>query len=181
MKCVICKKDLSFEELDSYSFRDRGNKLEPICNKCNKNSLKSNKSKFIRRNRNIASKPFGLWIFPIVVFLLNLYYWYPVYSGRWESIDSIFEISLFSCFFWINVILTFVGIYAVTIGFHRAKNWARLYEIAYLSYSSFWAIVSMFIMRWQVIEHYIYLIIYIVLTTFLLLSPIEEYFKKNKI
>ena len=178
MKCVICKKDLSLEEINSYSFKDRNNKLELICKNCNKDSIRGNRFKLMKESKNITSKPLGIWIFPAIIFMLNLYYWYPVYTGNWESIDSIFEASLFSGFFWINIILTFIGIYAVTIGFHRAKNWARLYEIGYLSYSSFWALASMFVMRWQTIEHYIYLIIYLILISYLLMSPIKEYFKK---
>ena len=126
--------------------------------------------------RRDGERPIGLIIFPIVIIIFNLYYWYPVYMGAWEWIDDIFMPTPFIIFFWINVGLSVIEIAMVTIGFYYRNNWARRYEIGYLSYSSFWAFYSIFFMQWQILEHYGYLILYVVLIIYLLLSDIKNYF-----
>ncbi len=178
MKCKNCGKKINLEDINSYSFKDKNNKLVAICNDCNIEKKEVEKIKTKKDKPKL--RPIGILIFPIIIIIFNLYYWFPVYSGNWEPETSIFSTSLFAIFFWFNVILVIIALYAVTIGFFYAKNWARLYEIGYLSYSSFWAIISMFVIDWQVIEHYIYFIIYIVLIAYLLQSPIKEYFKPKK-
>jgi hypothetical protein len=64
----------------------------------------------------------------------------------------------------------------VTIGFYYRNNWARRYAIGYVMYSSFWAFYSMFIIQWQIIEHYLYLILYVMLISYLLMSDVRVYF-----
>lgn len=124
----------------------------------------------------IKDRPIWIWIFAVVIILFNLYYYYPVYTGTWEHIDSIFTISGWALFVWFNLILAIVELYAVTIGFYRRRPWARIYEIGLLSYSSFWAIMSMYVMRWQIYEHYGYFVMYLILISWLLMSPAKEYF-----
>ena len=178
MKCKKCGKKINLEDIDSYSFKDKNSKLEAICNECNIEKQEVEEIKIKKDKPKL--RPIGIIIFPIIIILFNIYYWFPVYSGNWEPETSIFSTSLFAIFFWFTVILVIIALYAVTIGFFYAKNWARLYEIGYLSYSSFWAIISMFVIDWQVIEHYIYFIIYVFLIAYLLQSPIKEYFKFKK-
>lgn len=173
MKCVNCGQNINLMNLDSYSIRNEKDKLIITCNNCNDKhkKIKTLKTVSIKKDR-----PYGIWIFAFIIIILNLYYWYPVYSGNWESINLIFDFSPFMIFFWFNIILVLIEIYAVTIGFYNAKKWARYYEIGYLSYSSFWAIMSMFVIRWQVIEHYLYFLIYVILIVYLFLTPIKRYF-----
>lgn len=178
MKCKICGKKINLEDINTYSFKDKNKKLVAICNECNIEKQEIEKIKPIKNKPK--PRPIGILIFPIIIILLNIYYWYPVFSGNWEPETSIFSTTLFAIFFWFNVVLIIIALYAVTLGFFKAKNWARFYEIGFLSYSSFWAIISMFVMDWHVIEHYIYLIIYIILIVYLLQSSTKEYFKHIK-
>jgi len=124
--------------------------------------------------------PIGIWLFAVVIIIFNFHYWilYPAITGEHPSISIILSLNPIAFFFWSSLILSIVEIYAVTYGFFKAKNWARLYEIGLLLYSSFWAIMSMFVMRWQVIEHYIYFVMYVILIIYLLMSPVKEYFVK---
>jgi len=179
MKCIKCGKNINLGNTDSYILKDNNNQLALICNECSFEKQETKKTK-INENKKII-RPIGIMIFPVIIILFNIYYWFPVYSGNWEPESSIFSISLFAIFFWFNIILVIIELYAVTIGFFNAKNWARQYEISYLSYSSFWAIMSMFVIDWQVFEHYVYFIIYVVLISYLLQSPIKEYFTSKKL
>jgi len=128
----------------------------------------------------IKDRPLGIWLFAVVIIIFNLYYWYPVYTGTWPFFHLIFTFSRLAFLFWSSIILTIIELYAVTYGFYNAKNWARLYEIGYLSYSSFWAILFMFVVRKQVIEHYIYFVLYVILIMYLLMSFTKEYFGKKE-
>ena len=121
----------------------------------------------------------GIWIFAVVIILFSLYYYYPIYSGTWEYMDSLFELSARSLVYWIDIILTVIALIAVTYGFYKAKNIARLYIIFYLLLASFWALISIFIMRWQIFEHHIYFIIYVILLMYLNLSHVKAYFGNN--
>ena len=124
----------------------------------------------------IKGKPIWIWLYATSVIIFNIYYYYPIYSGTWNYIDSLFFLSEWSIFVWFNIILSLIEIYAVTIGFYKGLNLARLYEIYYLIYSAFWANISIYFMRWQIFEHYIYFVLYVVLICWLLLSPVKEYF-----
>ena len=130
--------------------------------------------------RYIKDRPIWIWLFAIVIIFFDLYYYYPLYTGTgaWKHIDSILTFSEWSIFVWLNIILTIIELFSVTIGFYKRLNWARLYEIGYLSYSAFWANVSIYLMRWQIYEHYGYFVLYIILICWLLMSPAKEYFVK---
>ena len=119
----------------------------------------------------------GLWILVAVILLVQLYYWYPVYTGTWEEMDSLFEFSAWGLFVWLNIFLDIILVISITYGFYKRRNWARVYTIAYFVYSSFWAIISMFVWGEEVILHYIYFIVYVVVIGYLLLSHVKDYFK----
>ena len=122
------------------------------------------------------NKPIDIAIFPIIIILFNLYYWYTLYTGTWVIINQIFTPTPLTIFLWINIALTTIEIYMVTYGFHKRKNYARIYEIAILTYSSIWALTSMYILQLQIIKHYLYLILFITLTVYLLMSKTKKYF-----
>jgi hypothetical protein len=124
----------------------------------------------------MKNRPMGILIIPVFIILFILYYYYPIYTGTWENFESIFTFSGWALFVWFDIFLTIVAVYAVTYGFYKVKNWSRLYIILYLSLSSFWALISMYVMKWQVYEHYFYLIIYVVIIIYLLMSHVKEYF-----
>ena len=120
-----------------------------------------------------------LWILTAVIILFEIYYWYPVYTGQYEHIDLVFTFSRLAVLFWSSLVLDIVLLYAITFGFYRRKNWARLYTILYFSYSGFWALVMMFIVRWKVYERYVFFIFYVLVIMYLLLSHVKEYFGKT--
>jgi hypothetical protein len=43
--------------------------------------------------------------------------------------SSMFELSFWGFVIWFNIILEIIGIYAATVEFYKAKNWARLFTI----------------------------------------------------
>lgn len=127
-------------------------------------------------------KPRGLTIVSFLFIFLVVYYYVlsPVFTNRINQVPEVlFSLSLFSFLSWTDIILSSIGIIAVTYGFSHRKNWARLYIIIYLLFTSFWALMSMFVMQWQIIEHYLYLILYLFIICYLLLSDTKAYFTLN--
>jgi len=119
----------------------------------------------------------GLYLFLISIVVLVLYYYYPVYSGTYGYYDNLFTLTISGFFFWLDIILLVFVFFSATYGFYHKRMWARNLVIFYLLFVSFWVIVSMFIWQWQVFEHYIYFISYVVFLVFLNLSDVKGYFK----
>ena len=80
---------------------------------------------------------------------------------------------------WFNMILEIIGIYAVTVGFYKAKNWARLFTIFFFSFSAFWTLYFLFIERVSPFERFIWLCYYVFVISYLLMSDVREYFTIN--
>lgn len=118
----------------------------------------------------------GLWILVAAILVGELYYWYPVYTGTWHDMESLFEFSTWGLWIWINIILSIVLVISVTYGFYKRKNWARIYTIAYCCYSGFWAIVSMFFWRWEITQHYLFFVLYVLVMVYLLISHVKSHF-----
>jgi len=127
-------------------------------------------------------KPFGLRLIPLIFILFFLYY-YILSPGLVDSsqgfIDSLFSGSLFSIFAWIDIVLSILVLIAVTYGFSQRKSWAHYFVMGYLVYSSFWALVCIFLFQWQIIAHYLYLMLYILILCYLLFSDVTRYFSKK--
>ena len=88
-------------------------------------------------------KPIGLWIFAVLIILFLIYYYSsPVLV--WGMDPSSYALINFSGWLtiagWISVILDIFLVYAVTIGFYKAKNWARLYTMIVLSIPAFFSV-----------------------------------------
>lgn len=120
--------------------------------------------------------PLGLIIIAIFAVIFEIWYYYPVILGTWPMMETIMELTPWSLFVYFNILLSIILIISVTYGFYKARNWARLYTIFYYCYSSFWALYAIFIMRWEIYSRYIFLIIYVVIIMYLLMSWVKEYF-----
>ena len=121
-------------------------------------------------------RPICLWIISAALILLVAYYYHPLYFGTYENMDMLFEMSIFSFITWLDILFSIILIFAVTYGFYHARRWARYFTIFVCSYSAFWAIVSIFVWNWQVIEHFVYFLVYVLAIMFLLMSWVKEYF-----
>lgn len=124
-------------------------------------------------------KIFGIWIFTALSIIFALYYYYPLYSSTYEYMYLLTSFTIVGIITYIDIILTILLIFSATYGFYYKKNWSRLIVIIVLLFSSFWAIISMFIWRWQIIEHYFYFIFYIIFLMYFNLSWVKDYFKSN--
>jgi len=129
---------------------------------------------------NFKKIPLGLRILSISVILFTVYYHFqPFIWGADISIyEPMFTMTPWGLVIWFNILLEAIGIYAVTIGFYHAKNWARLYTIALFIFSSFWNYYFLFFEKVWPYERYIWLIYYVIVISFLLLSDVREYFIK---
>ncbi len=123
-------------------------------------------------------RPIGLWIFAVVIPLFEItYYLRPIISGYVSPYGSILTFSLWTVFVWFNIALSIVVIYAVTIGFYKRKNWARLYIIAYVCYSSIGNLYVIFIVRVWPYERYVWFVFYVIIVMYLMMSDVSEYFR----
>ena len=121
-------------------------------------------------------RPIGLWFISAAVLLLIAYYYHPLYLGTYKDMDLLFKLSAFSFIAWLDIAFSIILIFAVTYGFYYARPWARYFTIFVSCYSGFWAIVSIFIWNSQVIEHFVYFIIYVLTVIYLLMSWVTDYF-----
>ncbi len=132
--------------------------------------------------RNTNNIPIGIKLFSTVIILFTIYYYstqliYPLYTGD-LSYSLFYSFSIITALFWIDFVLTITLLYAVTIGFYRAKNWTRLYTIFYLSYSALGAL-TMIYLRWRLFERYLYFVLYVILIVYLNFEHVRVYFKKG--
>ena len=92
-----------------------------------------------------------------------------------------FELSFWGFVIWFNIILEIIGIYAVTVGFYKAKNWARLFTIAMFIHSSFWNLYLLFVEKVWPYERYVWLVFYVIVIEYLMMSDTREYFGVKKV
>ena len=97
--------------------------------------------------KQIKDRPIGLWILAVSIILFTIYYHIRpfLWGGSISVYSPMFELSLWGFVIWFNIILEIIGIYAVTVGFYKAKNWARLFTIAMFIHSSFWNLYLLFV------------------------------------
>ena len=123
-------------------------------------------------------RPIGLWIFAVLILLFEItYYLRPIVSGYVSPYGSMLTFSLWAVFVWFNIALSIIVIYAVTIGFYKRKNWARLYTIAYFCYSSIGNFYVIFIVRVWPYERYVWFVFYVTVIMYLMMSDVREYFR----
>jgi hypothetical protein len=130
----------------------------------------------------LKKMPVGLWILSISFILFTIYYYIrPFFWGADISIYSpMFTLTAWGFVIWFNIILEIIGIYAVTFGFYNAKNWARLYVIILFINSSFWNYYILFIEKAWPYERFTWVIYYVFVISYLLMSDVKEYFTKEK-
>ena len=123
-------------------------------------------------------RPIGLWILAVLIPLFEItYYLRPIVSGYVSPYGSMLTFSLWAVFVWFNIALSIIVIYAVTIGFYKRKNWARLYTIAYFCYSSIGNFYVIFIVRVWPYERYVWFVFYVIIIMYLMMSDVGEYFR----
>ena len=123
-------------------------------------------------------RPIGLWILAVLIPLFEItYYLRPIVSGYVSPYGSILTFSLWAVFVWFNIALSIIAIYAVTIGFYKRKNWARLYIIAYVCYSPIGNLYVIFIVRVWPYERYVWFVFYVIIIMYLMMSDVREYFR----
>ena len=120
----------------------------------------------------------GLWILAVSQILFTIYYHIrPLLWGADLSIYApMFTLTPWGFFIWLNIILEIIGIYAVTYGFYYKKNWARLYTIALTCFSAFWTLYFLFYVKVWPYERYTWLVYYVIIITYLLMSDVRDYF-----
>jgi hypothetical protein len=131
----------------------------------------------------IRNIPVGIKLFIAVILIFKLYYYvsqliYPLYTDVITN-SWFFSFTTLNLLFWIDAILTIILLYAVTIGFYRLKNWARLYTIFYLFISSLGALAMIYYFNWKIFEWYLYFVLYVVLIMYLNMSNVKTYFIKG--
>ena len=123
-------------------------------------------------------RPIGLWILAVLIPLFEItYYLRPIVSGYVSPYGSILTFSSWAVFVWFNIALSIIVIYAVTIGFYKRKNWARLYTIAYFCYSSIGNFYVIFIVRVWPYERYVWFVFYVIIIMYLMMSDVSKYFR----
>jgi len=133
--------------------------------------------------KQIKDRPIGLWILAVSIIIFTIYYHIrPFLWGKSTSVYSpMFELSLWGFVIWFNIILEIIGIYAVTVGFYKAKNWARLFTIAMFIHSSFWNLYLLFVEKVWPYERYVWLVFYVIVIEYLMMSDTREYFGVKKV
>jgi hypothetical protein len=128
-------------------------------------------------------RPIGLWILTVLIILFLIYYYTrPLLWGGDASSYTLFTYSgWWTLAQWTSVILDIILVYAVTIGFYKAKNWARLYTIALMFHSAFWSIYFMFIARVWPYERYAFFVFGVITISYLMMSEVREYFGVKKL
>ncbi len=128
-------------------------------------------------------KPIGLLILAVLI-ILSLIYYYTSPVLIWGMDPSSYALINFSGLLtiagWISLILDIFLVYAVTIGFYNAKNWARIYTMIVLTIPAFFSIYFIFIRRVWPYERYAWLVLYVIVISYLMMSEVREYFGVKK-
>ena len=133
--------------------------------------------------RYIRDRPIGLWILSVLMILFIIYYYTrPLLWGGDISSYTLFTFSgWWTLVVWTSIILDIILAYAVTIGFYKAKNWARIYTMIIISHSAFWTLYFLFIKRVWPYERYTWFIFYVIVMMYLMMSHVREYFGVKKL
>jgi len=128
-------------------------------------------------------KPIGLWILAVLIILFLIYYYTrPLLWGGDISSYTLFTFSgWWALVVWASVILDIILVYAVTIGFYKANNWARLYTIALMLHSAFWSLYFLLIRGVWPYERFTFLVFGVIIISYLMMSEVREYFGVKKL
>jgi hypothetical protein len=122
--------------------------------------------------------PIGIVLFIIFIIVLDVSYLFYLINHL-MFVDGYFTMflsfSFLSIMMWIDVLLTILSLVIIPYGFIKRKNWARIYALAFLSWSSFGAI-GYIAMTGEKIVRFLLLIIYVLFIVYLLQSSVKRYF-----
>jgi hypothetical protein len=123
-------------------------------------------------------KPLGIWILSIYIPLFLIYYYIrPLMWGNdGSAYENLIEPTSFAVFAWVSIILDLILAYAVIAGFHKAKNWARVYTIIIMGFGSFWSLYFLIIEQVWPYERFTWLVINVAIIVYLLLEDTRSYF-----
>jgi len=134
--------------------------------------------------RYYKNRPLGLLVLSVLIILFLIYY-YTSPILIWGMDLSDYALINFEGWLtivgWISLVLDIILIYAVTVGFYRAKNWARLYTMIILTIPTIFSIYFIFIQRVWPYERYAYFVLYVIVIVYLMMSEVREYFNVKKI
>ena len=133
--------------------------------------------------RYYKGRPIGLLIISVLMILFLIYYYLRplLWGGTGKAYSTIFELSLWTLIVWFFIILDIILVYAVTVGFYRAKNWARIYTMILITHSAFWSLYFIFIERIWPYERYAWFVFYIIIMMYLMMSDVRDYFGVKKL
>ncbi|MEF8879714.1 MAG: hypothetical protein V5A64_04915 [Candidatus Thermoplasmatota archaeon] len=118
-------------------------------------------------------KPKGIWVFISAVILLDIIYLYVFFQQN--PLETLKQIDYTSIANWINLTLIILSIPIISYGFIKAKNWARNYAKIFLIWSIIWNIYLITTNK-QILIHYLFFTIWLILLVYLLMSPVRKYF-----
>ena len=128
-------------------------------------------------------RPIGLWILAVlIIFALIYYYTSPILIwGMDSSSIALFNFSGgLTIAGWISFILDIFLVYAVIIGFKKAKNWARIYTMIVLTIPALFSVYFIYIERIWPYERYLWIVLYVIVISYLMMSEVREYFGVKK-
>jgi len=122
--------------------------------------------------------PIGIVLFIIFIIVLDVAYLFYLIN-RLMFVDGYFTMllsfSFLSIVMWIDVLLTILSLVIIPYGFIKRKNWARIYALVFLSWSSFGAI-GYIAMTGEKIVRFLLFVIYVLFIVYLLQSSVKRYF-----
>jgi len=124
--------------------------------------------------------PIGIVLFIIFIIVLDVaYVYYLAYYLMFVDgyLTTFLSFSILSIVMWIDVLLTILSLVIIPYGFVKRKNWARVYAVVFLSWSSFGAI-GYIAMTGEKIIRFLLFVIYVSFIVYLLQSPVKRYFGK---
>jgi len=133
--------------------------------------------------RYYKGRPIGLLILSALITLFLIYYYLRPFfwGGTGKAYSTIFELSLWTLIVWFFIILDIILVYAVTVGFYRAKNWARIYTMILITHSAFWSLYFIFVERVWPYERYAWFVFYVIVMMYLMMSDVRDYFGVKKL
>jgi len=93
-------------------------------------------------------------------------------------LTTFLSFSIVSIVKWIDILLTILSLIIIPYGFIKRKNWARIYALVFLFWSAFEAI-RYIVMTGEKIICFLLFVAYVSFIMYLLMSPVNRYFKKS--
>ncbi len=130
----------------------------------------------------LKEMPIGLWFITITYVLYAIFYYIkPFLPGGDPSIYLLmFNPTDIGFFLWFDTCLKISAVYAVTVGFYKAKKWARFLTLFYFSFSAFWALFFIFVIKVIPYKRYLLFLYCVLVISYLMMTDIKEYFLLEK-